>query len=104
MGPAAIEQAAEFLAGCARLLRHAVTASCVVQSDDACVLTREERDAVVGWRHTLRRQRRAMVRAATLIASRTISTPAGNARSRRRSYSLAKKMLLQNDSLMQLLR
>ena len=76
-GPAAIEQAAEFLAGCARLLRHAVTASCVVQSDDACVLTREERDAVVGWRHTLRRQRRAMVRAATLIASRTISTPAG---------------------------
>ncbi len=76
-GPAAVEQAAEFLAGCSRLLRHAVTAACAADSASGSGPDREEIDAVVGWRHTLRRQRRAMVRAAALIAGRDVAAPLG---------------------------
>jgi len=76
-GPAAVEQAAEFLAGCSRLLRHAVTAACATDVVTASVASREEIDAVVGWRHTLRRQRRAMVRAAARIAGRDVIPPPG---------------------------
>ena len=76
-GPAAIEQAAEFLAGCSRLLRHAVTAACAVDMASGSGPTREEIDAVVGWRHTLRRQRRAMVRAAAVISGRDVAAPLG---------------------------
>ncbi len=76
-GPAAVEQAAEFLAGCSRLLRHAVTAACAADSASGSGPIREEIDAVVGWRHTLRRQRRAMVRAAAVISGRDVNTPIG---------------------------
>ena len=76
-GPAAVEQAAEFLAGCSRLLRHAVTAACAADTATGSGPDREEIDAVVGWRHTLRRQRRAMMRAAGLIAGRDVAAPLG---------------------------
>ena len=76
-GPAAVEQAAEFLSGCSRLLRHAVTAACAADVASGSEPTREEIDAVVGWRHTLRRQRRAMVRAAALIAGRDVTASPG---------------------------
>ncbi len=76
-GPAAVEQAAEFLAGCSRLLRHAVTAACAADNRAGSGPSREEIDAVVGWRHTLRRQRRAMVRAAAVISGRDVATPLG---------------------------
>ncbi len=76
-GPAAVEQAAEFLAGCSRLLRHAVTAACAADNVAGSGPTREEIAAVVGWRHTLRRQRRAMVRAAAVISGRDVAAPLG---------------------------
>jgi hypothetical protein len=67
-GPAEIEEAASFLAGCARLIRHVATASCAAGVASGEGLSREEIDAVIGWRHAMRRQRRAMVRAAMLLA------------------------------------
>lgn len=68
-GPAAVEEAASFLAGCARLIRHVATASCAAEVAEGGGLSREEIDAVIGWRHAMRRQRRAMVRAATLLSA-----------------------------------
>jgi len=68
-GVVAIEQAAEFLAGCARLMRHAVTEWCAVDAASGNGPAAGEVDSIVGWRHSLRRLRRAMIRAATLVAA-----------------------------------
>ncbi|MFM7035837.1 MAG: hypothetical protein ACKOYJ_11760 [Planctomycetia bacterium] len=76
-GPAALEQAADFLAGCARLVQHAVTASCAADIAEGGGPTREEIDATVAARHSMRRQRRAMIRAAMLITSEDIATDPG---------------------------
>jgi hypothetical protein len=76
-GLAALEDAAEFLRGVFRLFREAVTAWCAIDAADHATAAREELDSVVGWRHTLRRLRRTMVRAATLVAARDQEPPPG---------------------------
>ena len=69
-GMAAVEQAAEFLRGLVRLFRQAVVGWCAADVAAGATAAREELDSVIGWRHTLRRLRRTMVRAATVIAAR----------------------------------
>lgn len=76
-GVAAVEQAAHFVAGSARLMRQAVTAWCGAAAATAASLPRDEIDALIGWRHTLRRLRRAIVRSAMLIADRDAAPPLG---------------------------
>lgn len=76
-GAAAVEQAAEFLAGGSRLMRHAITAWCAADAARSAAPSREESDAIIGWRHTLKRLRRAMVRAAMVIAARDATPPLG---------------------------
>jgi len=76
-GLAAVEDAAEFLRGVFRLFREAVTAWCVIDAGTNAPAAREELDSVVGWRHTLRRLRRTMIRAATLVAARDDVPPPG---------------------------
>ena len=76
-GAAAVEQAAEFLAGVTRLMRHAITAWCAADAARPAGPARDEIDAIIGWRHTLKRLRRAMVRAAMVIAARDATPPIG---------------------------
>jgi hypothetical protein len=76
-GGAAVEQAALFLAGTARLMRQAITAWCVATAGATTPPTRDEIDALIGWRHTLRRLRRALVRSARIIAERDAAAPPG---------------------------
>ena len=70
VGVAAVEQAAEFFSSICQLLRHAVTAWCAMDVADGTHPSRAETDSVIGWRHFLRRMRRAMVQAAASIAAR----------------------------------
>ena len=72
-----VEQAAEFLAGVCRLLRHAVTAMCASDVVHGTSPPRAEIDSVIGWRHTLRRLRRSMVKAAGIIAAADAVPPPG---------------------------
>jgi hypothetical protein len=72
-----VERAAEFLAGVCRLLRHAVTAMCASDVAHGTKLPRAEMDSVIGWRHTLRRLRRSMVKAAGIIAAADAVPPPG---------------------------
>ena len=72
-----IEQAADFLAGVCRLLRHAVTVLCAIDVADHTIPSRAEIDSVIGWRHTLRRLRRTMVHVAGVIAAPDASPPPG---------------------------
>jgi hypothetical protein len=72
-----VEQAAEFLAGVCRLVRHAVTALCAADVSRATSPTRAEIDSVIGWRHTLRRLRRSMVKAAEIISAADAVPPPG---------------------------
>ncbi len=74
---AAVEDAAEFLRGVFRLFREAVTAWCAIDTADGAEPAREELDSVIGWRHTLRRLRRTIIRAATLVAGRDQDPPPG---------------------------
>jgi hypothetical protein len=76
-GLSAVEDAAEFLRGVFRLLREAVTAWCVADTAAGGSPPRAELDSVIGWRHSLRRLRRTMVRAATLVAGRDREPPPG---------------------------
>ena len=76
-GLAAVEDAAEFLRGVLRLHREAVTAWCGIDAADGTVATDEELDSIRGWRQSLRRLRRTMVRAATLVATRDQEPPPG---------------------------
>ncbi len=66
-----IEEAAEFLAGVARLARTVVIAWCHQTANDAVSIPPPERDSVAGWRHVFRRIRNSMVRAAASISERT---------------------------------
>jgi hypothetical protein len=72
-----VERAAEFLAGVCRLLRHAVTAMCASDVAHGTNPPRAEIDSVIGWRHTLRRLRRSMVKAAGIIAAADAVPPPG---------------------------
>ena len=74
-GAAAVEQAAEFLSSVAQVLRDAVTAWCVIDVANGTSPSRAEIDSVIGWRHFLRRMRRAMVRAASSIGARDSKPP-----------------------------
>jgi hypothetical protein len=74
---AAVEDAAEFARGLCRLLRQAVTAWSVADADKPAEPADAEIDSVVGWQQTLRRLRRTMIRAATLIAARDQQPPPG---------------------------
>lgn len=71
-GLAAVEHAAAFLVGSTKLLRRAVTTWCNEAGRDAAGAAsgREEIDAVIGWGHSLRRQRRLLLRAAMAVAGR----------------------------------
>jgi len=76
-GPAALEDAAELLTGTNRLLCRAVTAWCRRDVLDGTPPARAELDAVIGWRHSLRRLRRAFVGAAAAVAGRDLVPPPG---------------------------
>ncbi|MFM8735090.1 MAG: hypothetical protein ACKOC8_07855 [Pirellulales bacterium] len=76
-GVAAVEQAAEFLRGVVRLFRQAVVGWCAADVASGAASAREELDSVIGWRHTLRRLRRTMVRAAIVVAARDQEPPPG---------------------------
>jgi len=76
-GLGAVEDAAEFLMGVCKLLRQAVTAWCRLDVAAAATPVRAEIDSCLGWRHTLRRLRRALVRAAVTVASRDRQPPPG---------------------------
>jgi hypothetical protein len=76
-GLAAVEDAAEFLRGVLRLHREAVTAWCVIDATDGTESSDEELESIRGWRHSLRRLRRTMIRAATLVATRDQEPPPG---------------------------
>jgi len=76
-GPAALEDAAEVLAGTIRLIGRAVTAWCAADAVAGTQPPRAEIDAVIGWRHSLRRLRRGLVAAATVVAGRDQAPPPG---------------------------
>jgi hypothetical protein len=65
-----VEEAAEFLAGVARLVRTVVTAWCHQTAAGDGAASEAELDSAAGWRHALRRIRNAMVRAAASITER----------------------------------
>jgi len=74
---AEVEQAADFLAGVWRLLRHATTAACVIDVREGSATARADIDSALGWRHTLRRLRRTFVRAADHLAATDAAPPPG---------------------------
>jgi hypothetical protein len=76
-GVGAIEDAAEFLAGVLRLFQGAVTAWCAADAAARGPRPAEETDSVVGWRHTIRRLERTLVRAAGVVAARDAEPPPG---------------------------
>jgi hypothetical protein len=76
-GLAAVEDAAEFLSGVGTLVRQAVTTWCSLDVAAATSPSQAEIDSVIGWRHSLRRLRRALVRAAMTVASRDRQPPPG---------------------------
>jgi len=76
-GTAALEDAAELLAGTSRLVCRAVIAWCRRDVSAGSSPPRAEIDAVVGWRHSLRRLRRAFVGAAAAVAGRDPTPPPG---------------------------
>jgi hypothetical protein len=76
-GLAAVEDAAEFLSGVGTLVRQAVTTWCSLDVAAATIPSQAEIDSVIGWRHSLRRLRRALVRAAMTVASRDRQPPPG---------------------------
>jgi hypothetical protein len=74
---ATVEDSAELLRGVLRLYREAVIAWCTGDAADGTAADREELDAVAGWGQTVRRLRRTLVRAATLVALRDQEPPPG---------------------------
>ena len=76
-GVADVEHAAEFLAGVCRLLRHAMTAACAADVRGGTAPSRADVDSALAWRHTLKRLRRAFVRAADHLAATDAMPPAG---------------------------
>ena len=73
-GVAAIEDAAEFLSGVLRLFQAAAIAWSTPDMPPQAV---EEIDSVTGWRHSIRRLKRTMVRAALVVAGRDAEPPPG---------------------------
>ncbi len=73
-GVAAIEDAAEFLAGVLRLFQTAAIAWCRPGGSPRAA---EETDSVKGWRHSIRRLKRTMIRAALVVAGRDVEPPPG---------------------------
>jgi antitoxin (DNA-binding transcriptional repressor) of toxin-antitoxin stability system len=78
-GVAAIEDAAEFLTGILRLYRTSITAWCTSDARKPLDVSREAVDAVVGWRHSIRRLSRMFVRAALAVSGRDSEPPPGMA-------------------------
>ncbi len=76
-GIAAIEDAAEFLTGVLRLSRTSVCAWCRDDAGSNQAVPRETIDAVVGWRHSIRRLSRTLVRAALAVSDRDLEPPSG---------------------------
>ena len=76
-GPAALEDAAELLAGFCRLIGRAVTSWCAADVAAGTEPARAEIDVVIGWRHSFRRLRRSLVGAATVVAGRDLEPPPG---------------------------
>ncbi|MFM9025376.1 MAG: hypothetical protein ACKON7_08565, partial [Planctomycetaceae bacterium] len=76
-GPGALEDAAELLIGTLALVRSAVTAWCAADVAAGTVPDRGELDWGVGGRNSLRRLRRALVRAAAVVSARDRPRQAG---------------------------
>jgi hypothetical protein len=76
-GVGEIEDAAEFLAGVLRLYRTSVCAWCREDAHGREAVSREAIDAAVGWRHSIRRLERTLVRAALAVSSRDPEPPPG---------------------------
>ena len=76
-GVGAIEDAAEFLAGVLRLFQATVTSWCAADASTSEARPAEETDSVVGWRHTIRRLERTLVRAARAVSARDAEPPPG---------------------------
>jgi hypothetical protein len=74
---AIVEDAAEVVRGVLRLYREAVIAWCTADAAAATAADPEELAAVTGWSQTVRRLRRTLVRAATLVALRDQEPPPG---------------------------
>lgn len=73
----AVEDAAEFIRGLLRLFRAAVTAWCTVETKGPVADETAELAAVEGWRHSFRRLRKTLVRAAGVAATRDQEPPPG---------------------------
>jgi len=76
-GPVMLEEAAEILTGTSSLLGRAVVAWCRRDAIEGSTPSRAELDAAIGWRHSLRRLRRALVGAADAVAARETEPPPG---------------------------
>ena len=76
-GAAAVEEAAEFMAGVFGLMREAVVRWCAIDAADGTRPSSAEIDSVRGWQHSLRRLRRALVRAAAVVVARDATPPPG---------------------------
>ena len=76
-GVAAVEAAAEFMAGVFRLLADAAVAWCTIDAAAGTKAPQAEIDAVSGWRQSVRRLRRTLVRAAATVAGRDATPSPG---------------------------
>ena len=76
-GVAAVEDAAECLAGVFRLLADAVVAWCTIDAAEGSRPSQAEIDSVSGWRHSVRRLRRTLIRAAATVVARDATPPPG---------------------------
>ena len=73
----AVEEAADFLTGVIVMLRQVVTTGCLDAAAGRIEPLSAETESLIAWRQTLRRLRKAMVRAAGHIASRDQQPPPG---------------------------
>jgi hypothetical protein len=73
----AVEEAADFLTGVIVMLRQTIVTGCLDAAAGQIETSAVEIDSLRGWRQTLRRLRRAMVRAAMHIISRDQHQPRG---------------------------
>jgi hypothetical protein len=76
-GVAAVEAAAEFMAGVCKLLADAAVAWCTIDAAAGTQASQAEVDAVADWRQSVRRLRRTLVRAAKTVAGRDATPSPG---------------------------
>ena len=76
-GVAAVEAAAEFMAGVFKLLADAAVVWCTIDAAAGTKASQAEMDAVAGWRQSVRRLRRTLVRAAATVAGRDATPSPG---------------------------